>query len=140
MAHVVTKKERRGLALPALRTAGGYFASKNRYDTAFGDIVRTLMTPIGSVPGKRNFGCALHRLVMEPGMLQRKPLVNYVCSDALQKWCPHIILHDLRITVVTARKTLQIKVVFRLVDDSSPVEMMTEIPIDSVKVVSLAGS
>lgn len=140
MAHVVTKKERRGLALPALRTAGGYFASKNRYDTAFGDILRTLLTPIGSVPGKRNFGSALHRLVMEPGMLQRKSYVNYVCSDALQKWCPHVVLYDLQIGALTSKRTIQIKVVYRLVDDSSPVTMMTEIPIDLVRVVSTTGS
>jgi len=140
MAHETTKKERRGLALPALRTAGGYFASRNRYDVAAGDVMRTLLTPIGSVPAKRDFGSALYRMVQDPMLEDRVELVDYVCRDALSKWCPHVVLHWVKVQLVPAKRTMQIKVAFRLVDDATPVERMVEIPLDAVRVVATSGS
>jgi len=140
MATANTKQEIRGLALPALRRAGGYFASKNKYDTAWGDVLRAIFTPVGSVPAKRDYGSALHRLMFEPDLLNRQQLVTYVITQAVKKWCPHVTLRDIALGASADGKTFGLRVKFSLTDELASVqERMVDIPFSAVRVLSPAS-
>jgi phage baseplate assembly protein W len=109
--------ERRGLALPALRRVGGYFASKNRYDTAWGDLLLTLFVPTGTRPGKRDFGSALHRVLFEPDVLRQQEVVERVVLQAAARWTPHIVIHEVKVQALDKR--LQLWIGFGLVGEAS---------------------
>jgi len=115
MAHYGTRKEIVGLALPALRSQGGYFASKNQYDTAWGDVLLAVLTPIGTRPGLRRFGSALHTVIFEPDILSQIPVVQQVVSDAVTEWCPHVQL--MNVAVRSSDKALSVHISFRLKGD-----------------------
>lgn len=82
----------RGLALPALRTAGGYFVSKGPDDVAWGSLITSVFTPAGSRPFRRQFGSALHELVMEPADPTLQSTIETVIRDAVQRWAPGVII------------------------------------------------
>jgi len=140
MAHTSAKIERRGLALPAIRRAGGYFASKDRYETAIGDFLRTIFTPIGSVPGKRDFGCSLNRLLFEPGVAQRPALVRHVVEDARKKWTPHVLIDRMAIQWDDAKRTARLRFRLKLKDEEQIVDRLVEVNVDSVKILMTSGS
>jgi phage baseplate assembly protein W len=140
MAQATTKVERRGLALPAIRTAGGYFASKNRYNTAIGDFLRTIFTPIGSVPGHRNFGCSLNRLLFEPGIAQKPALVRHVVEDARRKWTPHVLIDQMAVQWDEAKRTVRLRFRLKLKDESYLEDRLVEFKVDSVKILMTGGS
>ncbi len=104
--------ERRGLALPAIRTVGGYFASKNRYDTAWGDLLLTIFTPIGSRPGRRDFGSALDALLFEPDVLRKQQMILHIITEAAARWTPHVVIREVRVEVVD--KSLKLWIAFGL--------------------------
>ncbi len=109
MATVTTGQiERRGLALPAVRTVGGYFASKNRYDTAWGDLLLAIFVPIGSRPGLRDFGSPLDMMLFEPNILQRQQMVQQVIRETAARWTPHVVIRDIALRVLEKRLKLSI--------------------------------
>ncbi len=113
LGSVVTGQvERKGLALPAVRSTGGYFASKNRYDTAWGDLLLALFTPIGSRPGKRDFGSALDTILFEPDVLRKQQMVRHIIMEAAARWTPHIVIREIKVEVVD--KALKLWVAFGL--------------------------
>lgn len=83
-----------GLGLPALRRTGGYFASKSRYDVAFSDLLHTIFTPIGTRPGQRDFGSALHTVLFDPATVSLQRTIDYVIRNAVAKWCPHLYIAE----------------------------------------------
>ena len=105
----------RGLALPALRGAGGYFAAKTRYDVAWGDLILAIFCPIGARPMRRRFGSAIHNVVFEPNTLALQQLVNYVVRQAAMQWCPHIVIND--VLVKQTGEEVAVGVVFSLSED-----------------------
>jgi len=109
-------KELKGLALPALRSIGGYFASKGKYDVAWGDVMLTLFTPIGSRPGNRSFGSALVKVLFDPAVSYQTERVRYIISESLIEWCPHVRLVDAQVTI--DQKEIKIGVTFSLVVDA----------------------
>lgn len=132
------QRDRVGLALPAFRTAGGYFASRNRYYTAWGDLLLLLFTPIGSRPGKRDFGCALDRLLFEPDVHTRVMTVRHVITAAMTRWTPHIVLRQLQVR--KEGKILQLRISISLVGEDDKSEALVEIHPDQIKVLGLMGT
>jgi phage baseplate assembly protein W len=124
------KKEIVGLALPALRSQGGYFASKGKYDTAWGDVLLALLTPIGTRPGIRRFGSALHKVVFEPDIISQTPVVQQVVVDAITEWCPHVVLRN--VIVRADGKTMQLYVSFVLKGDDLTRTGIVEVHRDKV--------
>lgn len=112
-------KALRGLALPALRRAGGYFASKGKYDVAWGDVMLAIFTPIGGRPMNRAFGSALHRVLFDPSDEQLQARVSYIVSEAIVTWCPHIQLLGVR--VQASKGQVDLTIIFGLVSDSQKV-------------------
>jgi phage baseplate assembly protein W len=118
MANATTgQRLRRGLALPAIRTVGGYFASKSAHDTAWGDLLLAIFTPIGSRPGKRNFGSALSKVLFEPDPKGQQPLVESIIIDTAKVWVPHVVVQS--VIVQTVEKVLQLRITFHLTGDAT---------------------
>jgi phage baseplate assembly protein W len=55
-----------GLALPAVRLSGGYFAARDALDTAFGDLIVALMCPVGGRFMRRLFGSGVDKYTFSP--------------------------------------------------------------------------
>ena len=82
--------QRRGLALPAVRSAGGYFASKGPLDRAWGDLILALFVPVGSRAMRRDYGSGLHRLIFDPAVEQDDPVVLYAAQEAASRNAPPV--------------------------------------------------
>lgn len=104
-----------GLALPAIRTQGGYFASRDAYDTAFGDVVLTIMCPIGGRWGNRQFGSASSSYLFDPADSALVSLLKEAISTAISTWCPHVNLLDTKVNVNGV--TVQLFITFSLATD-----------------------
>jgi phage baseplate assembly protein W len=119
MAHDVTNIEtpRRGLALPALREAGGYFASKTRFQVAWGDLLIALLCPIQGRFMNRSFGSGLHRVLFEPGVADNPQLIEYMVTDAAARHCPSIVIRS--VDTVADGDVVDLRVNFSLVEDSA---------------------
>ena len=116
---------RRGLALPAIRSKGGYFASKSPHATAFGDLMLAIFTPIGSRPMNRTFGSGLNSILFEPNLADLASTAEFIVRDAAGEWVPHIVID--RVIVVRDRTALQLKIFFHLVDDETVSDRLVEI-------------
>lgn len=106
---------RRGLALPAIRTRGGYFASKSPHDTAWGDLMLAIFCPIGGRFMNRTFGSGLHSILFEPNFTNLVGQARFVIEDTAQQWVPHVVIDDVQVS--TKRESLFLKISFHLVDD-----------------------
>jgi len=90
MASVTNKVELTGLALPAIRVAGGYFNERRSFDVAWGDLLLLLFTPIGTRPMNRQFGSGLFRLLLEPNAPQLNQRAAFEVREATSLWLPHV--------------------------------------------------
>ena len=106
----------KGLALPAIRTAGGYFSVRDKYDVAWGDLLLAVLTPIGSRPMRREFGSALHLAISDPNDPTTMQQVDYAVRDAAAEWCPHIRVYSVNLVQVT--EGINLTVSFGLEEDS----------------------
>lgn len=107
--------ELRGLALPALRTAGGYFASRDKYDVAFSDLLIVIMTPVGSRPMSRSFGSFLYRSLFDPATLSTSEAINQIIRSAVNRWAPHVYIEKIEAKQVD--RGLALGVWFGLVEE-----------------------
>lgn len=139
MASVTTGQvDRRGLALPAIRTVGGYFASKNRYDTAWGDLLLAIFVPIGSRPGKRDFGSSLHLVLFEPDILRKQQMVRHIIDETAARWTPHVVIYETKVRVLD--RNLQLEISFGLEGEESSDRRLILLPRDRViKALSAQG-
>ena len=131
------EQERRGLALPAIRGIGGYFASKDRYATAWGDLLLALFTPIGTRPGNRAFGSPLHGILFEPDVDRQQSLVRYVVQETAERWCPHLRIRGTR--AQRSGKVIRLWIGFNLVDDEHLERKLIEIHPNEVLILTAQG-
>lgn len=130
--------ERKGLALPAIRTVGGYFASKNRYDTAWGDLLLAIFVPIGSRPGRRDFGSALDTVLFEPNVLEKRQMVRQIIDETASRWTPHIVIREVLLQVLD--RHLQLSIAFGLQGEQFTDRRQILLPRDRViKALSAQG-
>jgi phage baseplate assembly protein W len=87
-----------GPTVPAVRTPGGYFASRDRYDAAFSRVLLAVFTPVGTRPGRRSFGSRLATLMYLPQTPETAALCREVVSDAVTRWAPGVIVRDVLVT------------------------------------------
>jgi len=120
-----TFKPRRGLALPAYRTSGGYFASKDRYDVAWGDLLIALLTPIGSRFMSRQFGSGVSRILFDAAVDQNPQLVKFVVMEAAARYCPHVVILDVR--VVVDGNFVSVGISFSLAEDAASQERLVRL-------------
>jgi phage baseplate assembly protein W len=112
----INPKELKGLALPALRERSGYFASRSKYDVAWGDLLIAILTPIGTRPGNRRFGSALVSILFDPSTSNQIERARYVLTESVIEWCPHIRLVNVNVSV--QQREIHILVVFSLIADA----------------------
>lgn len=105
-----------GLALPAVRLAGGYFSPRDKYDVAWGDLLLAILTPIGGRPMNRSFGSALHLALEEPNDPAIAQRAEYAIRDAASRWVPHVIVYAIQI--LRKSRDLMISISFGLTEDS----------------------
>ena len=127
MAHDVTDfgKPLRGLGLPALQGAGGYFAAKTRHQVAWGDLLNALLCPIGGRFMRRAFGSGLYNVLFEPGMADNPQLIRFMVFDAASRHCPHIQIRDVIIAV--DGDTVNLRVSFSLAEDAAVEERLVQL-------------
>lgn len=123
-------RQLRGLALPAIRSAGGYFASKNRYDVAWGDLLRAIFTPIGSMPMNRTFGSGIWGILFEPNIEESAAEVNFIIRDAARIWVPHVLISSIDVRV--ENRSVKVFVQFGLTEDEAVVERSVLLPRDDI--------
>lgn len=117
----------RGLALPALRSRGGYFASRSPHDVAFGDLLLALFCPIGGRWMNRLFGSGLLRLLFEPNFVELAATAEAVIQDTAQKWTPHVVVD--RVDVSRDHRALFLRIAFHLTSDAAVVSRLAEVPL-----------
>ena len=122
--------ELRGLGLPAIRTRGGYFASKSPHDVAWGDLMLAIFCPINGRFMNRTFGSGLDDVLFEPNIRELASTAELVIQDTAQKWVSHIVIDDIEISAT--RRNLFIKVSFHLTDDDLSVARLIELPRDDL--------
>ena len=121
--------EQRGLALPALRTAGGYFASKGPHDVAWGDLLLAIFTRIGARFMRRNLGSDLAARLFEPQGDENPQLIELIIEDVADRDVPQIILDD--VLALIREQALNLRIAFHLVDDETVDERLIELRRDN---------
>lgn len=110
-----TATELRGLALPALRGPGGFFASKNQFDVAWGDLLMAIFVPRGSRPMQRQFGSTLYDLLFDPIDIENE-IIEASVRDIAAQFCPQVLIR--RVTIKnSAAGHIQVGIVFSLASD-----------------------
>lgn len=112
-----------GPSLPAIRTSGGYFAPKDKYDTAWGDVILAIMCPIGGRWGNRRFGSSVPSLLFSPADAALAVMMNQYIKDTLSTWVPSVryIGSDVNIS----GSTVSVNISFALASD--PVQPVTKL-------------
>jgi len=119
-------RPRVGLALPASRIPGGYVRSKQPLDTAWGDLMQAVLTPIGARPMARAFGSPLRDYLFDPNDSRNQPLIEQAIRAAAATWTPHVVIFSVEVRVVPEGR-VQVAIRFGLLGDSEPAERMIEV-------------
>jgi phage baseplate assembly protein W len=117
MATVTNTSLLNGLGLPALKLAGGYFASKGPYDMAWSDLIIAIFTPIGGQPMNRRFGCGLKNMLFEPMTQTLSQLCTYAIQRAAQAHCPHVSVSSVIALTDPTHHRVQLDITFGLSSD-----------------------
>lgn len=128
----------RGLALPAIRTAGGYFATKGPDDMAWGALINAVFTPRGSRPFRRQFGSALHELVMDPADSVSQGAIEYVIKEAASRWAPTAVIRAVRTRV--DGNVVQVLIEFSRSDDKDRTLRSPVVRVSKSDVVNLLAA
>ncbi len=127
-----------GLALPAIRTAGGYFVSKNEYDAAWGNLILALQCPTGGRPMQRTFGSNLAKILFDPVDDASRQLVVRSIVQAAAQWVPSITINT--VDVQSTKGTVSVKVTFSLVKDAHALTARTFTVSKLGAILTLQGS
>ena len=121
--------ELKGLALPAQKGPGGYFETKSSLDVAWGDLMLTLFTPVGSRPMNREFGSVLHQQLFEPiDAVLDEGILEYVIREAVDIYAPHIEIREV-VALDAPPKQARVAIKFALRTDAAN-EATREVQID----------
>jgi phage baseplate assembly protein W len=109
-----TSKEIRGLALPAVKGPGGYFESKGAGDVSWGDLLLTLLTPLGGRVMRRGFGSSLYGLLFEPVVPGEFQLIGAAIRDIAARQLPHVTVTNVQVRAQDNGSAIEIKIFFRI--------------------------
>ena len=131
-----------GLGLPALKLAGGYFASKGPYDMAWSDLLVAVFTPIGGRPMNRRFGSGLKNMLFEPMTQTLSQLCTYAIQQAAQTWCPHVTVNSVDALADPTQKRVQLHITFSLASDraSADTRSVTVLKSNIIQVLQVYGN
>lgn len=106
-----------GYALPAIRGAGGYFAARNQYDTAWGNIILAIMTPVGARPFRRGQGSTMADSLFDAADARMLLTIKQSIVSAVAKQVPHVQILD--VTTQSEGTTVTVLVEFALREEPS---------------------
>jgi phage baseplate assembly protein W len=105
-----------GLALPATRVNGGYFSSRDKYQTALGDVIMAIMTPLGSRPMRRGEGTMFD--LFGPADQQGMKDLRDAAADSIRRSVPQVVVRKLEFAKADgAPNTVNVHITFALADD-----------------------
>lgn len=122
----LSTKDLRGIGLPALRSSGGMFASKGRYDVAFSDLLHAMFTQIGTRPMKRSFGSAIFSSLFEPITVTLQRVLENSIRNSVAQSAPHIYVESIQL--IARQREIAVGVRFGLVDERNTQERVILIP------------
>jgi len=103
----------RGLAAPVSKSGGGYFASAYLEELIWSSIWLILFTPLGSLPGKRDFGTNIVDFIFEQVNLPMLAELQNQIGEAISKYEPRVIVDD--ILVAQREHEVRIRISLRIV-------------------------
>lgn len=108
---------RRGFALPATKTEkSGYFATRQSFDLAIGDLMLLLFTPIGSRPMRRSWGSPVFDLIYNVPVTATDGELRFYIEDAVSKHLPRVQLHRINIQRNGQQGTILFQIEFGLLN------------------------
>lgn len=116
-AGLQPKRQLRGLSYPVTRYPGGYWASADPVDCAWGDLLSAILTPTGSRVMLREYGSGLHRVLFDPNVIAQRAVVQEIIFTAAEQWCPHVVVHQ--VDVVQEGRAIEVMIHFSLADDNT---------------------
>jgi phage baseplate assembly protein W len=105
-----------GLALPATRAAGGYFATKTGVDVAWGDLLLAILCPIGGRVMSRSFGSDVPLAVFSQNDATLMDQLARSIRDAAARHAPHVSIIDVQ--TKTDKNTVNLTVAFAFGGDT----------------------
>lgn len=84
-----------GIALPATRTAGSYFAPKDALEAAWSKVLIAVLTPVGSRFNKRDFGCAVADNLFGFLDAATEEMVKYHITTAITRHVPEVTVAEI---------------------------------------------
>lgn len=99
-----------GLALPATRASGGYFATKKGVDVAWGDLLLAIMCPIGGRFYNRSFGSGVSSAAFGPNDALLAEEMNRYIRDAAVRYVPRVKI--MRVDITADSKVLNVTIAF----------------------------
>lgn len=124
MATAATIPTRVGLALPLVKLNGGYFSSRNEYDTAWGDLIVAAFTPIGGRFMRRDAGGTVSDYLMAPLDGVFMVALRDAIVSAVGTQCPHIRITNVVVNSSNA-KTANVAISFTL--STNPIDPQTRL-------------
>lgn len=86
-----------GLALPATRASGGYFATKTGVDVAWGDLLMAIMCPIGGRVMSRSYGSDVPSALFGPNDSAMAVQLERSVRDAVARHAPHVAIVEVQV-------------------------------------------
>jgi len=114
------------MALPAARAGGAFFESRSPLDTAWGDVIQAVLTPIGRRPMARSFGSAIYELLFEPNGEENESLVEDAVADAVSRWVPSVNIEYVRVNTGSDRR-INLVIGFSLVSSGEQDERLVQV-------------
>lgn len=115
---------RSGLALPAVRLNGGYFAARSTYDVAWGDLIIAAFVPFGGRFMRRSVGSQAPNYLMDVLDNMTAAMLRDAVSTAVAAQCPHIRVIDV-VAKAVAAKTMSLTISFTVAPDRDTVTERT---------------
>jgi len=115
---MATKKT--GLALPIIRSGGGYFARRSYRDVVWSNIIHILTTPYGTWPGRLDYGSRLTEMTFEQNDSVLINEFRYETEGAIKRYEDEVVA--ITATVEVDEHSIQTLMRLRLKNDTEAFE------------------
>jgi phage baseplate assembly protein W len=88
----------RGLALPAKKGVGGYFAVRGYYDVCWGDLLLACFCPVGGRAMARNFGSQVQAALYDPLDTTTFGNLEAAIRETAASFVPHVRILSVQVS------------------------------------------
>lgn len=104
----------RGLTVPIIKKARGYFQTSNSRDVIRSDMHLLLTTSVGERVMLPTYGSRLPSLIFEPNDAVTRSLIQQVVAEDLQKWEPRINATNISISFSDDGHQLSVAIAYNI--------------------------